>query len=84
VGLLTPGVGLFHLVMSYCGTVTISILGDRESMPDPNFYRECLEKSMIDLKTAALKKGKLIKHKPKAEVTAVRKPKEASTQTATS
>ncbi len=78
VGLLTPGVGLFHLVMSYCGTVTISILGDRESMPDPGFYRECLEKSLADLKAAALKKGKLIKHKTKAEVTAARKKKDAA------
>ena len=47
-------------------------------MPDPGFYRECLEKSLADLKAAALKKGKLIKHKTKAEVTAARKKKDAA------
>jgi hypothetical protein len=73
VGLLTPGVGLFHLVMSYCGTVTISIVADRDIMPDPSFYRECLEKSFSELKAAALKKGKVVKHKTKAEMTAIRK-----------
>lgn len=73
VGLLTPGVGLFHLVMSYCGTVTISIVADRNIMPDPSFYRECLEKSFEELKTAALKKGKVVKHKTKAEMAAIKK-----------
>lgn len=78
VGLLTPGVGLFHLVMSYCGTVTISIVGDRDMIPDPSFYRECLEKSFAELKAAALKKGKVIKHKTRAEMAAARKPKNAA------
>ena len=73
VGLLTPGVGLFHLVMSYCGTVTVSIVADRNIMPDPGFYRECLEKSFDELKAAALKTGKVVKHKTKAEMTAIRK-----------
>lgn len=73
IGLLTPGVGLFHLVFSYCGTVTITILGDRDIMPDPSFYRECLEKSFQELKTAALKKPKVLKHKTRAEVTAIKK-----------
>jgi hypothetical protein len=67
VGLLTPGVGLFHLVMSYCGKITISIIADRDIMPDPSFYRECLEKSFKELKAAALKKPKTIKNKTKTE-----------------
>jgi hypothetical protein len=61
--------------MSYYGKVTISIIGDRDIMPDPSFYRECLEKSFAKLKAAALKKGKLIKHKTKAELAASRKQK---------
>ena len=48
-GLLTPGVGLFHLIYSACGVVTMSILGDRDSMPDPAFYRECAEKAFAEL-----------------------------------
>lgn len=53
IGLLTPGVGLFHLVMSYCGRLTVTILGDRDIMPDPGFYRQCIEQSFAELKAAA-------------------------------
>lgn len=51
-GVLTPGVGLFHLVFSYCGEITITMLADRIMLPDPCFYRECLEKSFAELKAA--------------------------------
>ncbi len=51
-GLLTPGVGLFHLIYSACGVVTMSILGDRDSMPDPAFYRQCAEEAFADLLAA--------------------------------
>ncbi len=54
-GLLTPGVGLFHLVFSSCGVVTMSILGDRDSMPDPAFYRDCVEKAFSELLEAVKK-----------------------------
>lgn len=77
VGLLTAGVGLFHLVFSYFGTVTITVVGDRASMPDPSFYRECLEKSFAELKAAALKKGKTIKHKAKIDAEEKQKVQEA-------
>jgi diacylglycerol O-acyltransferase len=52
-GLLTPGVGLFHLIFSSNGIMTMSILGDRDAMPDPAFYRECVEKSFAELLSAA-------------------------------
>lgn len=52
-GLLTPGVGIFHLVYSSVGVVTLSILGDRSSMPDPAFYRECVEDAFAELHEAA-------------------------------
>jgi len=52
-GLLTPGVGLFHLIFSSNGIMTMSILGDRDAMPDPAFYRECIEKSFTELLSAA-------------------------------
>jgi hypothetical protein len=67
--------------MSYCGTVTISIVADRNIMPDPSFYRECLEKSFNELKTATLKKGKVVKHKTKADITAIRKEKPSTAAT---
>ncbi|MEX1665634.1 wax ester/triacylglycerol synthase family O-acyltransferase [Zhongshania arctica] len=52
-GLLTPGVGLFHLIFSSNGIMTMSIVGDRDSMPDPAFYRECIERSFAELLAAA-------------------------------
>lgn len=44
-GLLTPGCGAFHLVYSCNGLVTVTLLADRDTVPDPDFYKECLEKS---------------------------------------
>jgi len=54
-GLLTPGVGLFHLIFSYCGTMSITMLADREILPDPNLYKQCLEDSYQEVKMAAEK-----------------------------
>jgi WS/DGAT/MGAT family acyltransferase len=51
-GLLTPNMGLFHLVFSYCGGVTMSVLGDRDTMPDPEFYKQCLQDSFDELMKA--------------------------------
>ncbi|CAA0090921.1 Putative diacyglycerol O-acyltransferase [BD1-7 clade bacterium] len=48
-GLLTPGVGLFQMMFSYCGEITLTILGDRKSLPDSAFYRSCLEASCKEL-----------------------------------
>ena len=41
-GVLTPGMGIFHLVFSYAGKVTLSVLADRDIMPDPEVYHDCL------------------------------------------
>jgi len=41
-GVLTPGMGIFHLVFSYSGKVTLSVLADRDIMPDPEAYHDCL------------------------------------------
>jgi WS/DGAT/MGAT family acyltransferase len=54
-GLLTPGVGLFHLIFSYCGTISLTILADRDILPDPNAYKQCLDDSYSELKAAAEK-----------------------------
>jgi WS/DGAT/MGAT family acyltransferase len=55
IGLLTPGVGLFHTVFSQADRVNISVLADRECMPDPSFYIECLEASYTELLNAVAK-----------------------------
>jgi len=54
-GFLNAGSGIFHAVFSMNGTVTISALADRDIMPDPEFYRECLEASFAELYDAVLK-----------------------------
>lgn len=49
-GPVVDGVGLFHVISSYCGEFTISATSCREMMPDPAFYRECLEASFEALR----------------------------------
>ena len=55
-GLINPGLGLFHAVFSYGGKISISITADRDQMPDPQFYRKCLDDSYEELHTALLGK----------------------------
>ena len=42
-GILAEGQGLFHVVTSYNGDVILTILADREILPDPEFYAECMQ-----------------------------------------
>tara|TARA_R110002110_G_scaffold406421_1_gene626403 strand:+ start:219248 stop:220915 length:1668 start_codon:yes stop_codon:yes gene_type:complete len=52
-GVLTPGMGIFHLVFSYSGKVTLSVLADRGIMPDPRFYHDCLIAAYEEMYAAA-------------------------------
>ncbi len=51
-GVLTPAMGIFHLVYSYAGKVTLSVLADRDIMPDPEVYHDCLIASYEELHAA--------------------------------
>ncbi|MEH6636819.1 MAG: WS/DGAT domain-containing protein, partial [Halioglobus sp.] len=53
-GVLTPGMGIFHLVFSYAGKLSLSVLADRDIMPDPEFYHDCLVASYEELYSAAM------------------------------
>jgi len=53
-GLPMEGLGLFHIVLSYNGALTVSITGCRDQLPDPEFYAECLEESFNELRAAAV------------------------------
>ncbi|MCH9696269.1 MAG: wax ester/triacylglycerol synthase family O-acyltransferase [Gammaproteobacteria bacterium] len=53
-GPVVHGLGLFQPVLSYNDTITISAVADREMMPDPAFYGECLERSFNELKAATI------------------------------
>ena len=53
-GVLTPGMGIFHLVFSYSGKITLSVLADRDIMPDPEHYHQLLVASYQEVYRAAL------------------------------
>lgn len=59
-GVLTPGMGIFHLVFSYSGKITLSVLADRDIMPDPEFYHDCLVGSYEELYAAAIGSGQML------------------------
>ncbi len=67
-GVLTPGLGIFHLVFSYSGKLTLSVLADRNIIPDPEVYRECLIASYNELYAAVEALGKPKKSTPKRRV----------------
>ncbi|GAC1577328.1 MAG: wax ester/triacylglycerol synthase family O-acyltransferase [Novosphingobium sp.] len=50
---LTDGMGLGHVVQSYCKEATISFTACRKVMPDPEFYAQCIEDSFTELRDAA-------------------------------
>ncbi len=86
-GLLTPGMGLFHLAFSSDGLLTLSILADRDTMPDPAYYRECLFAAYEELREAAIKYAKeqeeaQEKEKQKAESKPAAKAKRSSSKKA--
>ncbi|WP_298302129.1 wax ester/triacylglycerol synthase family O-acyltransferase [uncultured Erythrobacter sp.] len=50
---LTDGLGLAHVVQSYCDEAYISFTACRDIMPDPEFYSQCLKDSFDEMLTAA-------------------------------
>ncbi|MFT6892255.1 MAG: WS/DGAT/MGAT family acyltransferase [Halioglobus sp.] len=52
-GPVQDGLGLFHVISSYCGEFVISATSCRDMMPDPDFYRQCLQESVDELSAAA-------------------------------
>jgi len=56
-GPVTHGLGLFQTVLSYNNTITVSAVADRDMMPDPAFYGDCLQTSFEELRDAAVQKS---------------------------
>ncbi len=52
-GPVLDGLGLFHTIGSYCGQFMVSATSCRTMMPDPDFYKDCLQQSFDELKAAA-------------------------------
>ena len=58
-GPLPHGLGLMHLVSSYAGEFQFSFTADREMVPDPTFYSQCLRESLEELSAAASGKASI-------------------------
>ena len=54
-GPVIDGLGLFHVISSYCGQFVVSATSCRDMMPDPDFYRQCLQESVDELIAGAEK-----------------------------
>ncbi len=86
-GPLLDLMGLFHAVLSGAGHVTITFTSCREMMPDPQFYKTCLEESFEELRAAARQASQRAataekrKVKPKSKAKGgTKKPKKRSTK----
>jgi WS/DGAT/MGAT family acyltransferase len=56
-GPLVVGLNLIHVVASYNGTLSISATADRDALPDPATYAECMEKAFQELLAGAGRAG---------------------------
>ncbi len=52
-GPLIGGLNLIHVVASYNGTLSISATADRDSLPDPATYAECMQSAFEELLASA-------------------------------
>jgi len=66
-GPVFDGLGLFHVISSYCGQFIVSATSCRDMMPDPEFYRRCLEESIAELSAAAQLAAKKMPRKKSAK-----------------
>jgi hypothetical protein len=52
-GPLIGGMNLFHVIASYNGTVSMGVTADRDVLPDPAHYADCMQAAFDDLLAAA-------------------------------
>ncbi len=64
-GPITDGMGLFQVVASYDGQISVCYQACREMMSDPALYEQCLYESYEELRSAALGLKKTKKPSPK-------------------
>ena len=48
-GPLIAGMNLFHVIASYNGTVSMGVTADRDALPDPAHYAECMQAAFDEL-----------------------------------
>jgi len=79
-GLINPGLGLFHAVFSCGGKASVGITADRDQLPDPEFYRSCIESSYAELRHALLEKRGAQRPAALPAVRAAKPPKRGKTR----
>jgi WS/DGAT/MGAT family acyltransferase len=52
-GPLIGGLNLFHVIASYNGTVSMGVTADRDALPDPAHYADCMQASFDELLATA-------------------------------
>ncbi len=52
-GPLIGGMNLFHIVASYNGTISIGVTADRNALPDPAHYADCMQTAFQELLASA-------------------------------
>jgi diacylglycerol O-acyltransferase / wax synthase len=52
-GPLIGGMNLFHVIASYNGTVSMGVTADRDALPDPANYADCMQAAFDDLLATA-------------------------------
>ena len=87
---VADGMGLLHGVSSYVGQLILSVVSDREMLPDPGHYADLLEASFTDLAEAtgatprtAAKATRAAKATPRKAATATRKATKATRKATT-
>ena len=51
-GMVHDNMALMNVVGSYIGRLSVSIAADRDMMPDPAFYADCIQRQHDELKAA--------------------------------
>ena len=77
---LTDGMGLGHVVQSYVGEATIAFTADRDLMPDPEFYAQCIQDSFDELLAAAKTVPDVVASPPMAVAPKAAKPATAKSR----
>lgn len=67
-GPIIHSMGLIHLVSTYDGAFSCAITADREMVPDPAFYAQCLDRSFEELQAAAAALEPLLSQAPQTTV----------------
>jgi WS/DGAT/MGAT family acyltransferase len=52
-GPLIGGMNLFHIIASYNGTVSVGVTADRNALPDPGHYADCMQSAFQEMLGAA-------------------------------